>query len=197
MLYVGDFLPGQQVTVPWSTNSKLGASVSRTTPGTILVFRASTGASSAVGVTDNADVNGLAGIDFCSILLANAFYAPYDDYSVVLTGAVIDGDQVNAVLGEFSIMNRSHSRLMVAGTVDISQFPATAIEFELSDVTVEAANNNLAGRCVYGSIGNALIKQVGVVESSSLTPGGKGHIVVPAGAPLTAPFLNAARVVFV
>lgn len=177
----------------WSTNSRQGASISRATPGTIVAIRGSTAAQSSVGVTDTRDVLGAVGVDTCAVDLTNPFYAPYDDYMVVLIGAVVDGDSVNAVIGQFSILNRSHSRLMVAGTVDWSNFPATQIEFELSDVTTEADNDNLAGRAVYGSVGNALIKQVGVIESSDVA-NGKAHIVMPAGSPMSAAFPNGSLV---
>ncbi len=36
----------------------------------------------------------------------DVFYAPRHDYSIVLVGAVIDGETVNAVLATFSIENR-------------------------------------------------------------------------------------------
>jgi hypothetical protein len=196
-MYVGDFLIGQRVMLPWSTNSKLGASVSRLVKGQVQAFRASTGTFTTVGITDTSDVSGMAGINFCTIDLSNTFYAAHDDYVIVLNGATIDEEPVNAVLGEFSVMNRSHTRLMVAGTVDTTQFTPTQIEFEAADISTEAANNNLAGRAIYASIGNALIKQVAVVESSVVSAGGKGHFTVPAGAALTAPFANGGRFIIV
>jgi hypothetical protein len=192
-MYYGDFLPGQRVNIAWSTNSRQGASISRETTGTIVVFRMSTGTQSSVGVTDLRDVNGAVGIDACSVDLTQTFFAPHDDYSVILVGATVDGQLVNAVVGAFSILNRSQSRLMVAGTVDYTNFTATATEFELSDVPIEADDNNLAGRAVYGSIGNSLIKQVGVIDSCDIV-NGKAHIAIPAGAPMTAPFPNGSRI---
>jgi hypothetical protein len=193
-MYVGDFLIGQRVMLPWSTNSKLGASVSRVVKGTVLVFRASTGTTSTVGVVDTADVSSIAGINFTTIDLTNAFYQPHDDYVVILNGATIDEEPVNAVLGEFSIMNRSNTRLTVSGTVDISAFIATTTEFECSDITTEADDNNLAGRAIYASVGNSLIKQVAVIESSDVA-GVKGHFKIPSGAALTIPFVNGDRIV--
>jgi hypothetical protein len=192
-MFYGDFLPGQRVNIAWSTNSRQGASISRSVPGTIVVIRGSTSAQSSVGVTDTRDILGAVGVDTCAIDTSNPFYQPYDDYMVILVSATVDGQSVNAVLGEFSILNRSHSRLMVAGTVDYTNFTATATEFELGDVTTEADDSNLAGRAVYGSIGNTLIKQVGVIESSDIV-GGKAHIVMPAGAPMTAAFPNGSRI---
>lgn len=195
-MYYGDYLPGQRVNMAWSTNSKQGASISRATAGTIVAVRASSGAQSSVGITDTRDVLGAIGVDICAIDLSNPFYAPYDDYMIILVGAVIDGSAVNANVGQFSILNRSHSRLMVAGTVDYTNFAATAIEFECSDITTEGDDNNLAGRCAYGSIGNSLFKQVGVIESCDVV-NGKGHFIMPAGSPMTAPFPNGSRVLFV
>ncbi|MBA7545488.1 hypothetical protein ES705_37857 [subsurface metagenome] len=59
------------------------------------------------GITDTEDFDGLTGVHNCKIdLSANAFYATGHDYSVVLAGAQIDGELVNAVLATFSVENR-------------------------------------------------------------------------------------------
>jgi len=191
MHYSGDFIPGQTASLVWSTNSKTGGSISRSVLGTITVRRVSSNTTSSVGVIDTADIAGIVGVHMCNINLSNAFYAPHDEYLVVINGMVIDGETVNAVIGQFSIMNRSHSRLWVAGTVDSSSFPPTVTEFESSNVTTEADNNNLSGRTLYASIGGALFKQAAVIESSSLS-GGKSHFAIPVGAAMTAPFINGA-----
>lgn len=196
MNYVGDFLPGQRVSIPWSTNDQTGASIARSTAGQISCIRASNSAFSTVGVTEAASILGIVGVNGLTIDTSQSFFAAHDDYYVVDNGAVIDGKQANIVIGHFSILNRSNSRLFIAGTVDSSAFVPTVTEFESADITTEADNNNLKGRAVYASIGNALIKQLGIIESSDLA-GGKAHFVIPQGDPLTAAFANGARFVVV
>jgi hypothetical protein len=196
MNYAGDYLPGQTVRLPWSTNNKSGASITRSTDGTISVYKAASTTQTTTGITAVEDFDSLTGIHWISIALTNVFYAPHEDYAVVLSGATIDGETVNAVLGTFSIMNRSQSRLMVAGTVDTSGSAATTTFFESSDLVAEAALNNLAGRAVYGAIDNANIKCVGVIDTSSVVSS-RGRFTTPAGSPLPAAFANGARFLIV
>jgi hypothetical protein len=198
MKYKGDFLLGETVTIEWGTVAGSGGSTDATGAGkgTLKVYKGALTPASTAGITDGRDIDGLTGNHVASIVLTDPFYIAHADYQLALVGAVIDGQPVNAWLGSFSIMNRTASRLMVAGTVDASAFSPTPTAFECSDITTEAANNNLAGRSVYGAVGNALIKQVGVIDTSSVV-GGRGHFTLPAGAPMTGPFVNGARILIV
>ncbi len=105
--YLGDFKEDSVVCFCWDTNSKSGASITRATNGAIKVYKDDGASEGTTGVVDTEDFDGLTGVHNCKIdLSADAFYAPGHDYSVVLAGAVIDGETVNAVLASFSIENR-------------------------------------------------------------------------------------------
>jgi len=105
--YLGDFKKNSTVYFCWNTNSKNGASITRATNGTIKVYKDNNTSGSTAGIVDMEDFGNLTGVHNCKIdLSADAFYTPGYDYSVVLTGAVIDGETVNAVLASFSIENR-------------------------------------------------------------------------------------------
>jgi len=105
--YLGDFKEDSIVYFCWDTNDKDGASITRATDGTIKVYKDDSTAESTVGIADNEDFDGLTGVHNCKIdLSSDAFYVAGHDYSVVLAGAVIDGQTVNAVLATFSIENR-------------------------------------------------------------------------------------------
>ena len=107
MIYLGDFKEDAVVYFMWSSNDKDGASVTRSTNGTIQVYKDDGTTQSTTGVTDTEDFDSLSGIHNCKIdLSADAFYAPGHDYSVVLAAATIDDETVNAVLTTFSIENR-------------------------------------------------------------------------------------------
>jgi hypothetical protein len=107
MIYLGDYAEDSTVYFCWSTNSKEGASITRATNGTIQVYKDDGTTQSTAGITDTEDFDSLIGIHNCKIdLSSDAFYATGHDYSVVLSGAVIDGETVNAVLAIFSIEKR-------------------------------------------------------------------------------------------
>jgi len=105
--YLGDFKEDSTLYFCWNTNNKDGASVTRATDGTIKVYKDDGTAESTAGIIDTEDFDSLTGVHSCKIdLSADAFYAKGHDYSVVLVGAVIDGETVNAVLATFSIESR-------------------------------------------------------------------------------------------
>ena len=105
-MYLGDYKEDATVYFCWDTNDKSGASVTRATNGTIHVYKDDGTTESVAGTTDTEDFDSLTGVHNCKIVLTDAFYAAGHDYSVVLAGAVIDGETVNAVLATFSIENR-------------------------------------------------------------------------------------------
>ncbi len=97
--YLGDFEEDALIYFCWDTNNKSGASITRATNGTIKVYKDDGTSESTAGVVDTEDFDGLTGIHNCKIdSSADAFYTPGHDYSVVLAGAVIDGETVNACL---------------------------------------------------------------------------------------------------
>lgn len=107
MLWLGDYKEDDTVHFLWPTNATTGASVTRTVDGEVRVYKDNNVAQSTAGITDTEDFDGLTGVHACTIdLSADAFYAIGADYSVVLQGATIDGQTVNAVLAHFSIENR-------------------------------------------------------------------------------------------
>jgi len=112
--YLGDYKEDATLYFCWDTNDKSGASITRGTNGTIQVYKDDGTSESTAGITDTEDFDSLTGIHNCKIdLSADAFYATGHDYSVVLTGATIDGETVNAVLATFSIENRFAGSLLL------------------------------------------------------------------------------------
>jgi hypothetical protein len=108
MVYLGDFAAAAVVDFMWSSNNGSGASITRTTNGTISVYKGNSTTQSTAGVTDTEDFDSLTGIHHCRIDTSadGAFYAAGSNFMVVLSGATIDGQAVNAVLAHFSIQNR-------------------------------------------------------------------------------------------
>lgn len=106
MMYLGDYKEDDTVYFCWSTNDKNGAAITRATNGTIKVYKDDGTTESTAGITDTEDFDSVTGVHNCKIVLTDAFYTVGHDYSVVLVGAVIDGETVNVVLATFSIENR-------------------------------------------------------------------------------------------
>ena len=114
---LGDFKEDRIVDFLWGTKDGSGASITRSTDGTVSVYKDNGIAESVAGVVDTEDFDGLTGIHACTIDLSDAFYAIGANYSVVLSGAVIDTQTVNAVLAHFSIENRDGIAALVADEV--------------------------------------------------------------------------------
>lgn len=113
MTYLGDFKEDSTVYFCWDTNNKNGGSITRATNGTIRIHKDDSAGESTTGITDTEDFDGLTGVHNCKIdLSSDPFYSKSHDYSVVLAGATIDGESVNAVLAIFSIENRFASSLL-------------------------------------------------------------------------------------
>lgn len=105
--YFGDFAEDATVHIPWNSNDAGGASITRATNGTISVYKDNSATQSTAGITDTEDFDSLTGVHMVTIdTSADAFYATGSNYSVVLSGATIDGETVNACIGTFSIENR-------------------------------------------------------------------------------------------
>ena len=108
--YLGDYEKDAVVYFCWDSNDKNGASITRATNGAIKVYKNNFIVECSNGITDIEDIDGLTGVHSCKIDLSwDDFYVGGFDYSVVLAGAVIDGETVNAVLASFSIENRFSS----------------------------------------------------------------------------------------
>lgn len=111
--YFGDFAEDSTVYIPWSSNDGSGASITRATNGSIVIYKNNSVTQKATvnGVTDSEDFDAITGIHLVTIDTSNdagdaGFWAAGNDYWVVLSGATIDGQTVNAVLGIFSLENR-------------------------------------------------------------------------------------------
>jgi len=117
-MYLGDFAEDATLYFLWGTNDSDGASITRATDGTVSVYKNDGVGQSVAGVTDTEDFDGLTGVHLCKIdLSSDVFYGTGNDYTVVLSAAVIDGSAVNAVLAHFSIENRHVGERTIAGSV--------------------------------------------------------------------------------
>lgn len=105
--YFGDYAAGETINFMWHSFNSSGASVTRATNGTISVYKDNSTTQTTTGVTDTEDFDSLTGVHHVAIATTDSFYTAGTDYIVVLSGATIDGQTVNAVIGHFSIENRT------------------------------------------------------------------------------------------
>lgn len=162
----GDFLEDETVHFLWSTNDRSGASITRATDGEVRVYKDNGVAQSTAGVTDVEDFDGLTGIHACTIdLSADAFYAVDSDYSVVLAGAVIDGETVNAVLGHFSIQNR----FAETDLISISGSEPAADALELLVLNAKGTDHKMLVSTDAQDLSASLDVNTKTLESSALT----------------------------
>jgi hypothetical protein len=106
MRYLGNIAAGQTLTFLFATNDGAGAAIAPTTAGTVSVYKDDNTTQTTTGVTYTPSFDGVAGVNLVKIATSDAFYSAGHDYTVVLTGAVIDGETVNAVLAAFAIEYR-------------------------------------------------------------------------------------------
>ncbi len=106
MRYLGNIVAGQTLNFLFSTNDGAGAAAAPTTAGTIRVYKDGNSTETTAGTTYTPSFDGVTGVNLVSLATSDAFYAAGHDYAIVLHGAVVDGETVNAVLATFSIANR-------------------------------------------------------------------------------------------
>ncbi len=154
--YIGDFRTGVTVRYWWGAFASSGASITRGTDGSIRVYKngSTTQRASSSGITDTEDFDGVTGLNVLSLDLSDnddaGFYAAGNDYAVVLVGAVIDSQTVNAPLFQFSIENRTPTvdTVKVAGTTqtagDIAALITTVDDLLDTEVAaIKAKTDNL------------------------------------------------------
>ena len=123
MMYLGDFAPGAVIRFMWNSADSNGASITRSTNGTISVYKDGGTTQDTGDITDTEDFDGLTGVHLCVIDTGpdTTFYTAGSDYAVVLSAATIDTRTVNAVLAHFSLRNRAALMPTTAGrTLDVS-----------------------------------------------------------------------------
>lgn len=110
--YLGDFPINATVVGTWSTFAIAGESITRGTDGAIRIYKGSsdTQRTSASGITDGEDTDGLTGAHRTIIDMSDntdaGFYATGNDYRAVIVAAGIDTKTINKTLFSWSVENR-------------------------------------------------------------------------------------------
>jgi len=162
-MYLGDHLPGQPVKFPWSTNAKTGGSTVRSVVGAIRIYKGGSTTEFTAGVSDTPNFDALTGVQYGTVDTSDAFYVAHEDYSIVLVGAIIDGETVNAILACFSILNRGTNVLMHPGTVSSVSANGMVI------AGISLPSNRLRSRQVYSGYGASVVGNSAVIATHVLS----------------------------
>ncbi len=167
-MYLGDLLPGQPVKFPWSTNAKTGEAVPRSVQGAVRVYKSSTTTEFTAGVLDVTNFDGVTGLQYGVLDTTDPFYVAHEDYTVALVGAIIDTQNVNAILGCFSILNRGTNALLTPGVISGVTLPSQGRVF-VDGIT--HPSGRFRHRQIYSGYGASVPNLSAVIATHTLTSG--------------------------
>lgn len=176
-------MAGETVYFMWNSADSNGASITRSTNGTISVYKDANTTQTVTGVTDTEDFDALTGVHHVAIATSDAFYTAATDYMVVLSAATIDTRTVNAVLAHFSIENRagggadaSITAAKIAtdaiGAAEIADGAITAATFAAGAIDATAIANGAIDAATFaaGAIDAAAIAN-GAIDAATFAAG--------------------------
>jgi len=188
MSYLGDFRIGKVVRKMWNSNAIAGESITRSTNGTVSVYKDGGTTQSTTGVTDTEDFDSLTGVHLVAVDTSSdgTFYSSGSDFEVVLSAATIDGKTINATLFSFSLENRSALISTTAGrTLDVSSGGEAGVDWanvgsptttlNLSGTTVKTATDvetdttDIQSRIPAALVSGRIDSSVGAMASDVLT----------------------------
>lgn len=200
--YLGDFTTGVTVRGMWNSNGADGASITRSSNGTISVYKDGGTTQSTTGVTDTEDFDSLTGVHLVAIDTSadGTFYSAGSDFHVVLSAATIDTKTVNAFLFSFSLNNRSALRPTTAGrTLDVSATGEAGVDWAnvgSPTTTVGLTGTTIATSQVVASVTGAVGSVTGAVGGSVAgnVTGSVGSLAAQAKADVNAEVLDVLNV---
>jgi hypothetical protein len=126
-MYLGDYVKGTTVFVPFNTAGASGGSITIATNGTAKAFINGSTTALTAGVTFVEDHGGIVGRHGITVDTTGASFTTGSDVDVALDASTIDGQVINAWVGKFSVARTSSvaaqvwailtSTLTTAGTI--------------------------------------------------------------------------------
>lgn len=110
-MYLGDYTKNDVVYYQWDTTDPSGNSVDPSTSGTLIIYQNSTLAQTESDIAYTVGFDGITGIHDVQVQTSGAFYTVENDYTMVISGCVVEGKTIQATLARFSVQNRHHSEL--------------------------------------------------------------------------------------
>lgn len=165
---LGDYEEDGTVTFYWGSYDADGASITRGTNGTISVYKDGGTDQSTASITDTEDFDSVTGLHKCVIdLSGDSFYAVDAEYVVVLSGASIDGQTVNAPLAQFTIGKADVYGGRVFWLKESATSQLIGVELVFNGVTLPAADvSNVTMRVFNVKTGADVISTRTMTQSS-------------------------------
>lgn len=105
--YLGNYRRDKTIYFKWSSVDADGASITLGGTAVVTVYKNNNTDGTIIGVSHTINTP-VTGIHHCSIdLTSSCWYENYTDYSVIVDGITIDGENVNPEIASFSINNRA------------------------------------------------------------------------------------------
>lgn len=200
MQYLGDYVEHAIVNFKFATNQADGTPITLAGTPTVAVYKDANTTESTAGVTLTVDFDSRTGLHHVQVDTANGFYAPGNDFQVVLTAGTVDGIDVSGtVLAHFSIEYRNNranvmqiydsgiaalrlslsAAQIIPGTVDTAtnSHTPTTTEFQADDIT-EATDNHYNGRIIIFTSGALAGQATNITDYAAV--GGIGQFTVTA-----------------
>lgn len=191
--YVGDFTPGKTVRLTFNTNKADGTPITLAGTPVVSVYKDASTTESTTGVTLTVDFDARTGLHQAIIDTSadGTFYAAGSDFRAVITTGTVDSiSVVGAVIGGFSLANRSALRPTTADrTLDVSassKAPATLAAGDVSG-NVPTDLQTIKTQTVTCAAGVTVLASVGTAATSTAQTGDNyARLGAPAGASVSA-----------
>lgn len=132
---LGSFIEDDTIHFIWTTVDSSGEPITRSTDGTVSVYKDNGTSQSVAGVTDTEDFDMLTGVHAVTIdLSADAFYATGSNYIVTINGAVVDTVTVNAPIAYFTIENNFVNANMIRVSGDSTSADNLELQYDTTGI---------------------------------------------------------------
>lgn len=162
MYHAGTYAAGATIRIPWNSSGADGASITRSTNGTVAVWKDGGTTQSTTGITDTEDFDAMTGMHMVVIDTSadGTFYSTGSEFHVAVTAATIDTKTVNAWIGGFRLgvvpanvtqwLGTAAATPTVAGVpeVDVTHWIGTAAATPTTAGVPEVDITHIAGSAV-------------------------------------------------
>lgn len=150
---LGQYAPGSILDFKWATFSQsTGQSLTRTTIGTMSVYKDNSATQSTAGITDTVDFDSVTGIHHCRIDTSAdpSFYTAGSSYQVVIAGTVVNANNLSRALAHFRLTAAAEAEnAIIRGAAVAGTLSTTQMTCDLAETT----NTHYVGRRIIWTTG--------------------------------------------
>jgi len=143
--YLGDFRKNETIYHQWETSDANGNSVNPSGNKVIVAYKNSGTTQTTAGVSGFIGWDGLSGVHNLSVDTSSGFFTTGDDYSIIISGAVINNITSNSVICRFSVENRYDTGVLNSISGDVTTLTANMATVSGNLVTATANLATVSG----------------------------------------------------